>query len=643
MAIVIPGALADHLTRQTIADTATAATLDAARRGRGRTLVIEPTSTRVLHVISAYAEAILENRTLHTTAEVRAARLWIERAGHAPEPAPQVVEPPHRGNLAETVACPACRVGVGAPCITRAGKPARDIHNRRVEALENAAGVTQLRAEMRRANNGLSIAIDHPAEAKLFAAYAARINAHAQAPAPVRDEPSDWWTITDPASGEEVAHVYGETWQDMTVRAETLPEVRAVIRRHRGFSRRRLSVSELTADQLAQQQEQQRAAARLDRAEEQAAAAFADTAHTADAVEHAEQVEAGAATVGEAVTLYDAHLAAEAETLLDDELRHAAALVTEAEATDGTWRGEWIGDTPADEILFVADRTVEQGALFDDRATAPAVDEPIVVRVSFDDDTLARIKVKADADRAAYRAETDDRIAAEHRTFGAPVPAAVQARIDARTAEQAAPVAEPVDFRDVAEGDVVTFLTANNGYGDDGHPFMRTGTVRTKTDDTIVVDCTSNRLGATARLTRRAWAERSVCRIEQAPARRVLVGKIVEHNGRTKGSAPKHSTDPDTRAALDALAALRLAEVTDHTDITAQAGDLDHTQAAWGFLVEPRGHGRVALYWIEAGRYVGPDGKPFAVELEIGAERLRKAGWKIETGTHRCVMAWRPE
>lgn len=43
----------------------------------------------------------------------------------------------------------------------------------------------------------------------------------------------------------------------------------------------------------------------------------------------------------------------------DTEARQAAELVTEAEATDGTWRGQWIGDTTA---LF--DRPVEQGALF---------------------------------------------------------------------------------------------------------------------------------------------------------------------------------------------------------------------------------------------------------------------------------------
>ncbi|MFF5501247.1 hypothetical protein [Streptomyces roseolus] len=299
----------------------------------------------------------------------------------------------------------------------------------------------------------------------------------------------------------------------------------------------------------------------LDAVEAAAAKRFERAAHIADAVEHAEQVEAGVATVAEAVTLYDAHLAADA--LVDDELRHAAALVTEAEATDGTWRGEWIGDVPSDVVLFTPDDMTEQGALFDARTTAPAP-EPIVVRVSFDDDTLARIKAKAAADRAAYRAETDDRVAAEHRTFGAPVPAAVQARIDARTAEQ-------------------------------------------------------------------------------APARRVIEGVVVEHNGITRGTAPKHSTDPAARAALDALAPLRLAEVTDHTDVAAQPGDLDHTPAAWGFLAEPRGHGRIALYWIEAGRYVRPDGEPFAVELEIGADKLRAAGWKIEPNTRRCVMAWRPE
>ncbi|MEU0170160.1 hypothetical protein ABZ214_32715 [Streptomyces iakyrus] len=372
MATVIPGALADHLTAQTIADADTVAALDGARRGRGRTLVIEPASTRVLHVISAYAEAILENRKLHTAAEVRAARLWIQRAGHAPAP------------VAE------------------------------------------------------------------------------QAPAAVRDEPSDWWTIMDPATGEEIARVYGETWQEMTPRAEALPEVRAVIRRHKGFSRRRLYVSEVTPEQRAEQVEaaveqaapaptnafeqgaagqladrfdlaetvicptcrvaagarcvtragkparethgrrvealeqaagitEHRATARreaqargytsngldhkaeaallaayaarisnraprdddqvvtetrLDQAEAEADKQFGRTARAVDAVEYAEQVEARVETVEDAEALY------------------AAALVTEAEATEGTWRGDWIGEQPLGEALFDVEQDTEQGALF---------------------------------------------------------------------------------------------------------------------------------------------------------------------------------------------------------------------------------------------------------------------------------------
>jgi len=92
MSVTIPGALADHLARIDLtagpaaADPAAPdarATLDAGHRGRGRTLVITPRSTAVLQFISAFAEAILTNRHLHTTAETRAARAWLDRAGRA--------------------------------------------------------------------------------------------------------------------------------------------------------------------------------------------------------------------------------------------------------------------------------------------------------------------------------------------------------------------------------------------------------------------------------------------------------------------------------------------------------------------------------------------------------------------------------
>ncbi|MFI2037591.1 hypothetical protein ACH470_23530 [Streptomyces bottropensis] len=322
MTTVIPGALADHLTGQTITDADTVGALDAARRGRGRTLVIEPTSTRVLHVISAYAEAILENRKLHTAAEVRAARLWIQRAGHS-VPAPAVVE---------------------------------------------------------------------------------------QAPAAVRDEPSDWWTIMDPATGEEIVRVYGETYQEVTPHAEALPEVRAVIRRHKGFSRRRLYVSELTPAQLAEQAEAAavETAPAATNAFEQGAAGLLDdladtvicpTCHVAagarcitrtgkparephgrrfDALKQAAGITQHRATArreaqargytsngldhkAEAapLTAYAARINARAQ--LDDEQHLAAGPVTEAE---GTWQGAWIGEQSVDAALFDLDQDVEQGALF---------------------------------------------------------------------------------------------------------------------------------------------------------------------------------------------------------------------------------------------------------------------------------------
>ncbi|MFD9853438.1 hypothetical protein ACFWXZ_14415 [[Kitasatospora] papulosa] len=225
--------------------------------------------------------------------------------------------------LAVSLPCPTCHAAAGSRCVTRASKPARETHGRRFEAVEEAAGITEHRAAARReatARGGWVVAFDRKAEDALLTAYAARGKARAATPeepqttqpkAAVRDEPSDWWTIMDPATGEEITRVYGETYQEMTPRAEALPEVRAVIRAHKGFSRRRLYVSELTPAQ------------------------------------RADQISAPAMPS-------DADRAAAAR-----ESRQTAELITEAEATAGTWRGQWIGDTTA---LF--DRPTEQGALF---------------------------------------------------------------------------------------------------------------------------------------------------------------------------------------------------------------------------------------------------------------------------------------
>ncbi|WP_329148785.1 hypothetical protein OIU91_21260 [Streptomyces sp. NBC_01456] len=86
-------------------------------------------------------------------------------------------------DLADAVICPECHVAAGVRCITRAGKPAREPHGRRFEAMEQAAGITQHRATARReaqARGYTSTGLDHKAEQALLTAYAARINACAQ-------------------------------------------------------------------------------------------------------------------------------------------------------------------------------------------------------------------------------------------------------------------------------------------------------------------------------------------------------------------------------------------------------------------------------------------------------------------------------
>ncbi|MFI6371027.1 hypothetical protein [Streptomyces sp. NPDC050546] len=281
--VVVPGALADHLTAEAPADADTRATLDDARRGRGRTLIIKPRTVAVLHTISRAAEHLLDIPGT-TRAQRAAARQWIERAGHAPNPVQDddqaAAELPSFEALAVTVACPTCHVSTGARCVTRAGKPAREPHGRRVEALEQAAGITEHRATARRdaqARGYTSNGLDHKAEAALLTAYAARIKA--------RDA-------------------------EQALAAE----------------------------------------AHLDQVEAEVDEQFDRTARAVDAVEHAEQVEAAVEIVEDAEALY------------------AAQLVTEAEATEGTWQGAWIGEHQAADALFDVDRAAEQGALFEGRA-----------------------------------------------------------------------------------------------------------------------------------------------------------------------------------------------------------------------------------------------------------------------------------
>ncbi|MEW1551465.1 hypothetical protein [Streptomyces tsukubensis] len=130
---------------------------------------------------------------------------------------------------------------------------------------------------------------------------------------------------------------------------------------------------------------------------------------------------------------------------------------------------------------------------------------------------------------------------------------------------------------------------------------------------------------------------------EKTVERPAVEGAVVTHGGRAVGTAPQHAADTDARAALGVLGELELAEVTDETDISARPGDAGHDPEARGFLVEPRGGGRVAVYWVQDGRHVRPGGEPWARRLRDASERLREAGWRIEPTSVRCVFAWRPD
>lgn len=277
--VTIPGALADHLAAQYIGDEETAAALDAARRGRGRTLVIEPTSTRVLHIISRHAEHILSIPRAYTRAARDAARLWIDRAGHS---------------------------------------PALMVH--KYDSTEDAYNRTQCGDDIR---DGDVLIIEREGVVGFLR--------------------SAWPAAITVARGELHGIDGDPRTLDDGLYVASIDAAEQIAREH-GFA--------LAAEQ------------RLDAVEVEVAEQFATAARAVDAVEYAEQVEAGVATVEDAEALY------------------AAQLLTEAEATDGTWRGAWIGEQPADGLFDLAPAT-EQGALFD--RTAPAVTcSPEVTRASVD-------------------------------------------------------------------------------------------------------------------------------------------------------------------------------------------------------------------------------------------------------------------
>ncbi|QKW06975.1 hypothetical protein HUT18_11765 [Streptomyces sp. NA04227] len=121
-----------------------------------------------------------------------------------------------------------------------------------------------------------------------------------------------------------------------------------------------------------------------------------------------------------------------------------------------------------------------------------------------------------------------------------------------------------------------------------------------------------------------------------------IEGVVVQHEGTAQGCTPKHVTDPDVAAAREVLSGLAYATLTDHHDISEP---VDEQRNVRGYVIDPRTHGRVALYWLEGGRAVRRDDPWHGPCLDILAERMKERGWATERmlRSSRCVFAHRPD
>ncbi|MFI0906780.1 hypothetical protein ACH4TE_25140 [Streptomyces sioyaensis] len=121
----------------------------------------------------------------------------------------------------------------------------------------------------------------------------------------------------------------------------------------------------------------------------------------------------------------------------------------------------------------------------------------------------------------------------------------------------------------------------------------------------------------------------------------VVEGLVVEHSGTAEGCAPRDVTHPDVVAAREALAGLAAATLTDHHDYSEPA---DHEREVRGYVINPRGQGRVALYWLEGGEIVRRDEMPHGPALDCLADRMTRRGWAVEKMLRgsKCVFAHRP-
>ncbi|WP_406501570.1 hypothetical protein OHA04_27510 [Streptomyces sp. NBC_01590] len=230
---------------------------------------------------------------------------------------------------------------------------------------------------------------------------------------------------------------------------------------------------------------------------------------------------------------------------------------------------------------------------------------------------LAAQREKATAARAKYRAETDDRSAAEAHRHGATLPPATVGRLAQRAAEQPGPF-KAGDRIVCADGRIRTVRAMAPQVG--GEPLR------------VIVEGGAQWIAADC----------EPAPAETAPARRVLEGTIVQHDGATKGCVPRDVEHPDVLAARRALAGLAAARLTDHHDVSEPT---EQERDVRGYMVNPRGQGRVAIYWLEGGEIIRRDTPLHGAALDCLEDRMKREGWETECmgRSAQCLFAHVPD
>ncbi|MGW6416313.1 hypothetical protein [Streptomyces sp. NPDC055055] len=220
--------------------------------------------------------------------------------------------------------------------------------------------------------------------------------------------------------------------------------------------------------------------------------------------------------------------------------------------------------------------------------------------------------------RAEHRAATDDRSAAEAHRHGAALPAATVDRLVQRTAEQPGPF-KAGDRIVCADGRTRTALGMAPEFA--GEPAR------------VIVEGGAQWLAAECEPARD---------VETAPARPVLVGTIVQHDGATDGCVPADVEHPDVQAARRALAGLAAARLTDHHDVSEPT---EEQRDVRGYMVNPRGQGRVAIYWLEGGETIRRDTPLHGAALNCLEDRMKREGWATERmgRSALCLFAHVPD